>query len=150
MRRQTVRKYMFGRYVSIFILGMALTALFLGGSAVAGVLGASTPATAAAFAAGSGPAPLAASCSTPGFNPAVNYGAGGLPDAVIVRDFNRDGYPDIVVANDATVGTIGVMLGNGSGGFGAFTTFPVYSNAHDLAADDFNNDGNLDLAVATG
>src|SRR4051794_20989605 len=132
MKRQTVRKYMFGRYVGILILGAALTALFLGGSAVAGVLGPGTLAHGAASAAGPGAAPLAASCSTPGFNPAVSYGAGGLPHTVILRDFNRDSYPDIVVANNATVGTIGVKLGNGSGGFGAFTTFPVASNARDL------------------
>src|SRR5947209_12580517 len=100
MKRQTLRKHMSGRYVGILVLGMALTALFLGGSAVAGVLAPVPPAHGAAFAAGSGPAPLVASCSTPGFNPAANYGAGAGPDAVIVRDFNRDGYPDIVVAND--------------------------------------------------
>ena len=70
MKRQTLRKHMSGRYVGILVLGMALTALFLGGSAVAGVLAPVPPAHGAAFAAGSGPAPLVASCSTPGFNPA--------------------------------------------------------------------------------
>ena len=74
---------------------------------------------------------------------------GGDPRSVVVGDVNRDGTPDLVVLNASA--SVGVLLGDGAGGFGAPTAFPVTttnSQPIDIAAGDFNNDGNLDLVTA--
>lgn len=68
--------------------------------------------------------------------------------AVAVGDFDGDGHADLATTNVFS-NNVGVLLGNGSGGFAspvAFDsgdTFPV-----SLAVGDFNNDGKADLAVA--
>ena len=62
-------------------------------------------------------------------------------------DFNSDGNPDLAVANYNS-NNVSVLLGNGSGGFGAATNFPVGLTPVSVAVGDFNRDGNPDLAVA--
>ena len=49
------------------------------------------------------------------FDVVVN-GAGGGPTSVAVGDFNRDGLPDLAIA-DCDTGTVSVLLGNGDGTF---------------------------------
>ncbi len=69
------------------------------------------------------------------------------PQGVVVADFNRDGIPDVAVAN--TSGSVTILLGDGSGRFsvaGTYNSGGSYSYA--IATGDFNGDGNLDLAVA--
>jgi hypothetical protein len=44
---------------------------------------------------------------------------------------------------------VSILLGNGNGTFGAATDIPVGKGAGDLALGDFNNDGDLDIAVTT-
>jgi uncharacterized protein (TIGR03437 family) len=68
---------------------------------------------------------------------------------VAVADFNRDGKPDLAVAN-ATSNSVTVLLGNGSGGF---TTapggpLPVGASPESVTVADFNADGKPDLAIA--
>jgi hypothetical protein len=89
------------------------------------------------------------------FQTVVTYGSGGLfPDSVAIADVNRDGKPDVMVANSSTSldvdnGNVGVLLGNGDGtlqtavayGSGAF-------GAASVAVADVNGDGKLDLVVA--
>jgi hypothetical protein len=60
------------------------------------------------------------------FQPVVNYASGGGSYSVAVADVNGDGKPDLVVANQCSGectagGTVGVLLGNGDSGEGAFT-----------------------------
>ncbi len=88
------------------------------------------------------------------FQTNVDYPTGMAPDAVAVGDFNGDGNMDIAVANscgnDATCkspGTVSILLGNGDGTFGAKTDYPAGNFPTSIAVDDFNGDGNLDLAV---
>src|ERR1019366_725814 len=67
-------------------------------------------------------------------------------------DFNNDGYLDLFVANDA--GTNSFYLNNGNETFtGVTDRDPVLDNDSDhigAAQGDYDNDGNLDLAVSGG
>ena len=69
-----------------------------------------------------------------------------------IADFNKDGHPDLAVANQ-TDGTISILLGNGDGTFAAqtvdraFRWAPRPSSPSAIATGDFNDDGNIDIAV---
>jgi hypothetical protein len=69
------------------------------------------------------------------------------PRGIVSADFNEDGFPDIVTANELS-GNIALLPGSG---LGAFDTASVFSTAGiacvDLANGDFNNDGHQDVAV---
>jgi len=69
-----------------------------------------------------------------------------------IDDFNHDNIFDIAVACEST-GTVSVLLGNGAAGVGDGTYPPradyaAGSGASSVAADDFDGDGDIDLAVA--
>ena len=75
-------------------------------------------------------------------------GRGACPWSAAVADVNKDGNPNIVVANYDS-NNVGVLLGNGTGGFGSATTFASGGNFPDwVAVADVNNDGNPDIVVA--
>jgi hypothetical protein len=69
--------------------------------------------------------------------------------SVAVGDFNGDGNLDLAVANTYS-GTVSILLGDGAGNFlpAATPTVRVGYYPNSIAVGDFNNDGNLDLAVA--
>lgn len=76
-----------------------------------------------------------------------------LPDAypksVTIADFNGDLKPDLAVANfGRSDGDVGVLFGNGKGGFGAPSNFVFGRNPYSLAVGDFNKDGLPDIATA--
>src|SRR5262245_55706048 len=83
------------------------------------------------------------------FNAATNFAVGTTPNSVAVGDFNRDGRPDLAVAN-RNGSNISILLGNGNGSFGPATNFAVGFNPNSLAVGDFNGDSNQDLAVVNG
>lgn len=64
-----------------------------------------------------------------------------------VGDFNRDGRPDLAVANNSSP-ALSVLLGNGDGSFQAKQTYPVGEGALAVALGDFNADKKLDILVA--
>ncbi|HEV2803106.1 MAG TPA: FG-GAP-like repeat-containing protein [Pyrinomonadaceae bacterium] len=77
------------------------------------------------------------------------YSSGGqLPEHVVVRDFNADGKPDLAVANSIGVGNnVAVLLGDGTGNFGAATAYAAGASPTFIATGDFNADNKIDLAV---
>lgn len=84
------------------------------------------------------------------FGTAVIYSAGdfgALAVGVAVGDLNRDGHPDVVVANSD--GTISVLLGNGDG---TLQQAVIYNgggqDAQGVAVADVNGDGFPDVIVA--
>jgi len=81
------------------------------------------------------------------FVAATNYTVGGAPKSVAVGDFNRDGTPDLAVANSLG-GSISILLGSGTGTFGAATDVAVGDRPESVVVADFNGDGTPDLAVA--
>jgi Ca2+-binding RTX toxin-like protein len=71
--------------------------------------------------------------------------------AVALADFNGDKVLDILVGNgeDQPGGTASILLGNGSGGFGAPIAIQVNGREPEVAATgDFNNDGFADIVTA--
>jgi hypothetical protein len=84
------------------------------------------------------------------FNRAVYYPAGSGPYIGVAAQFTQSGNLDLAFA-DNNSGQVRVLLGNGDETFQPSHRFSA-PNAFGLATADFNEDGNLDLAVveATG
>lgn len=84
--------------------------------------------------------------------PAVpqNYPVGDGASALAVADWNGDGRPDLAVARAplAAPGVVSILLANPNGSFPTPTSVTVDVNPVALDVGDFDNDGNLDLAVA--
>jgi hypothetical protein len=68
---------------------------------------------------------------------------------VAVGDFNGDGIPDLVTANQFS-GSVSVLLGNGDGSFRPHVDYAVGSPPFSVAVGDFNGDGIPDLVTANG
>ncbi|CAF1230275.1 unnamed protein product [Rotaria sordida] len=75
--------------------------------------------------------------------------AGAHLTCVASSDFNNDSLLDIVVANYGS-NNLGVILGYGNGTFGNEMIFStgLKSHPYSIAINDFNKDGQVDIAVA--
>lgn len=83
---------------------------------------------------------------TGGFNAPLDFAVGSSPIGLVVRDFNKDSFLDIAVAN-ADSHNVSILKGDGTGTFGSAVNFPAGSFPLSITSGDFNGDGKLDLAV---
>jgi hypothetical protein len=93
-----------------------------------------------------------------GFSILLGNGAGGFAprihtttansSSIRVADFNGDGNLDLAMVSEEPNGKTSVVLGDGTGGFGAPLQFNLGNFPSDVSVADFNNDGKLDLAVS--
>jgi hypothetical protein len=73
-------------------------------------------------------------------------GNGGGIAAALAADFNGDGKLDLASAK--ATGFVAIQMGNGIGGLGPGTAYPISAGAHAIASGDFNGDGKVDLLTA--
>jgi hypothetical protein len=90
------------------------------------------------------------------FQSPMPTGSFGAVFAVAAGDFNHDGNIDLAVADTDSLSTyageVSILLGNGNGTFQSPTHFALGTFAQlgmFIIVSDFNNDGSLDLAVAS-
>ncbi len=87
--------------------------------------------------------------ATLSFRSPLRLPVGGHPVTVMIADVNKDGKPDLIVANGGSQ-NLSVYLGDGKGGFvqAKSSPFPAGQNPSDIALGDFNGDGKIDVAIA--
>jgi hypothetical protein len=76
------------------------------------------------------------------------YAAGVSPISALIADFDADGRPDVATL-DRLSGDVSILLGTGNGGLLPERRFPAggLPRVGGMAADDFDGDGRIDLAV---
>lgn len=74
-----------------------------------------------------------------------------LPWSLVVTDVNRDGKADLVFSannGDGVTAYVSILLGTGTGSFGAATNFSVGNGPTSVAVADVDSDGKLDIITA--
>ena len=85
------------------------------------------------------------------FEPARAFQVRTRPFMLEAADFNKDGHLDLAISNEGERDegqALSVMLGDGAGGF-SVRSFTTGRFGSDVAPADFNQDGDMDVAVAT-
>jgi hypothetical protein len=82
-----------------------------------------------------------------GYDTAV-YPQGIFPVSSQSADLSGDGVPDLATVSIGGSAWMSILIGDGAGGYLAPVTYPLLIESMDLAAADFDNDGDLDLVAA--
>ncbi|MCP3686338.1 MAG: hypothetical protein GY861_27150 [bacterium] len=83
---------------------------------------------------------------TGNFPSITHYSTSPSPTGVSISDFNNDGYKDLAVASRSY--TTNIFLGDGTGEYSNRMEFPMeYGENYGIVAEDFNGNGNTDLAI---
>lgn len=71
------------------------------------------------------------------------------PGSIEAADFNNDKFIDLAITSE-TDSCVTILLGNNKGSFSASKNSPFFagSSPNDISINDFNKDGNMDLAFA--
>ena len=78
----------------------------------------------------------------------ITYPVVEHPCSLALGDFNNDGWIDIIVAAATLGDKFSLLLGRGDGTFQDAVNWSDGSGVREIAVDDFDGDGRLDLAVA--
>ncbi|MBN2227701.1 MAG: VCBS repeat-containing protein [candidate division Zixibacteria bacterium] len=82
-----------------------------------------------------------------------HFACGPWATSITGGDFNKDGAVDLVVTNAVSAfdpGRVSVYLNTGNGTFWDSVNYPAGNQPYSVIAGDFDDDDNLDLAVADG
>jgi len=89
--------------------------------------------------------------------PATNYATGHRSDSIAIGDLNRDGKPDLAVANSSTLspgpnGNVSLLFQDpaNTGSFLPSVNLPEIFQPLSVSIGDLNGDGGADIAVAAG
>jgi hypothetical protein len=78
----------------------------------------------------------------------ISAGLGLTPTSIVAADFNADTKLDLAVGS-AEDREVSVMLGTGTGMFGAPVNVPFRDSVYSVAAADFDKDGKMDLILGS-
>jgi hypothetical protein len=92
--------------------------------------------------------PMVQDAPATGLFPEQAYQTGDSPSAFVLKDFNQDGYIDLVTSNKGS-NNVSIRLGQADGSFGSRTDYLSGYDSSALQAGDFNHDGYLDLATTS-
>ena len=81
------------------------------------------------------------------FGEQLEYLVGGDPASLAIADLNRDGKPDLAIANRGS-STVSVLIGNGDGSFGASRDYATGEGPYSIAIGDLDGDRVIDLVTA--
>ena len=87
-------------------------------------------------------------CKSFDFNLAPSYYAGQNTLTYTSADFNNDGNLDVVAIN-AEINTVSLLIGDEAGGFSPPRPFPSGINPYSITSGDLNSDGRSDLIVGS-
>ena len=84
------------------------------------------------------------------FSPANHFSTGDQPVGLAIADFNADSHLDIATGNQND-STVTILLGDGMGGFVSGGDFDAgfFVTPDDLAVDDFDADGDIDIVTSS-
>jgi hypothetical protein len=68
---------------------------------------------------------------------------------MVAADLNQDDELDLIIGQGSGGDTLAVLLGLGSGAFGAPVSYPAGASVFHVCAGDVNGDGKVDIAAAT-